>query len=266
MADDYTDINGILRRPGSLVLPKGFVSALPPFEGQPEIPLWSYADIRKVVADTDRPDMEELMPFAKYGMDQRSTSACNSYMAASMYNAARLLRGIKDDFVAAGSFLYTFINGGRDNGSMLEDGMLAAMEHGFAPATLVKWNMIFTKQIPKAAFAEALKHKSFKAYRVMTMQGMRTALAARYQVGVAVHVGPSWDRRSNGVQGIQAGNGNHAVHLFDLKVDGKRFLYPMKNSWGEKFGDNGCTLLLDGHFKQTMPNHAFYAIPTTEEN
>ncbi len=263
---DYTDINGILRRPGSLILPPSFVCAMPPFEGQPGIPDWTDADIRREISGPDWEDIEKLMPSKKYVKQQHSTSACNTYAAAAGIDAARFMRGIDDDFRAAGSFLYTFINNGRDAGSQLHDALIAGQKHGFASEDLVKWQMIFTRHIPKAAFAEGLKHKSFKPYRVMTIQGLRTALALRYMVIVAVQCGKLWDKRSNGVQGVQPGPGNHAILTRSIKPDGKKFRYPTLNSWGPEFADDGSTDLIDAHFDGTMPNHAFYAISTTSES
>lgn len=260
--DKIIDRRGKERRLGSLCVPDGFVSAYKAFED--ERPLWDDAEIRRVISDPNRVVARRLFD-AAWICDQGSFGSCNGWAAASSLSRARRLRGIDDGLILSGSFVYSRVNGGRDRGSILEDGMRALQEYGAPPANLVTPSMIYPQQQPKSAAAEAEKHKGFQCFAVQTKQGLRTALAAGYPCIAAVHVGSRFDDLRNGVCGVDNGVGNHAVCIDDLVLRNGAEYFDMANSWGDDFGDNGRGYLTWDHFAQTFPKHVFYAVPTTSE-
>ena len=266
LVDEFMDSHGNIRRPGSLIIPPGFVSSFPPTEAAPEFPQWDDADIRAVISDPNRRDMVKLFPFEKYGTNQHSTSACNGFAAAGAVTRIRKLRGIDDGWVGSGSFVYSRINGHRDNGSILEDGMKAIQTTGVCSQEECPWDRIYTDQQSPAAFEQAQKHKGLAAYRAVTKQGWLTGLAAGFVGIAAITVGPKFDVIKNGVAGVQQGGGNHAVLIENLAWRNGMFQFLMCNSWGSGYSENGRVWLTWDHFAQPFASHVFYLLPSSEES
>lgn len=194
-----------------------------------------------------------------------SGNSCNGYAGAGAYAKARYLRGYTDGKLFSGAFLYSLINGGRDQGSSLESGLKALQKTGVCEASTVTWDMIYPRMQPANAKTEAAEHLGYKCYAVQSRQGFRTAVAAGFPVIVAVHAGRNFQRLSNGIAGVDNGPGNHAVHVDDISlIDGKE-CYDMQNSWNLSYGENGRAWLTWDSFEQTFGKHTFYAIPSTEE-
>lgn len=254
---------GEVRRLGSLCRPAGFVSAFAAFESA--FPLLDDADIRKLMTDSNRPPRRAIFS-AEWIQNQRSHGSCNGYAGAAALSRSRWLRGIYDNLILSGAYLYSKMNGGRDNGSMLDDGMHAVEKYGCAPELLVPWNQIYPRDQSPTADMEASKHKGLSCYAVESLQGLRSALALGFPCIVAVHAGGRFSTLNSGVCGVDSGSGNHAVMVDDLVVRGSEFLYDMANSWGLDFGEFGRGFLTEAHFAQTMKYHSFYAIPTTVES
>lgn len=271
----FIDSNGVPRNCGSLPMPAGRVSSFPPFVGDPERPLWTDQQIKEVTTDTSRRDMREMFPFEKYGTDQHSTSACNGFAAAGAVTRVRKLRGVDDGWVGSGSFVYSFINGGRDQGSVIEDGMKVIEKHGVCSVTLQSYDKIFQRS-PEAV-RDALKHRGLSAYLAKTQQGWNTGLATGLYVGVAaVNCGPVWDRTTKPaggpwddvpMPGVQNGGGNHAVLIEDISWNpvAKCYEYMLCNSWGIRYGAEGRVRVRWAHFAQCFPNHTFYLLPSSRE-
>lgn len=263
---EYTDTQGVLRRPGSLIMPQGMVSSFPPTASDPDFPLWSDADIKRVISDPNRRDIVKLFPFAQYGTNQHSTSACNGFAGASAVTRVRKLRGIDDGFVGSGSFVYSSINRGQDNGSVLEDGMKAIQEHGVCDQSLNPYDRIFAKQVSQEARADALKHKGLSAYRATSREAWNSGLAAGFVGVAAVMCGPRFDQITNLTAGVQSGMGNHAVLIEDVVWRNGEYQYLMCNSWGIGYGQNGRVYLTWAHFRETFGYHVFYLLPTSAES
>lgn len=272
------DSQGVLRRSGSWTVPKNFVSALPPFEDQPEMPLWEDSDILSVLSDPNRRRCEEVFDAKHWISDQLSTSACNGHAAANALSRARWLRGIKDGLVLSGSFVYSLINGGRDSGSNLEDGLMAIEKYGAPPASLVGPTMIFPRMQPKAAREEALKHRGLECYRAKTRRGWRTGLAAGFMGIAAVMAGRNFMSSSNLVSlntgtscavrlnRVDNGTANHAVCIADMRVVAGTEWYLIDNSWNLHWGSLGRAWVTWDWFEQGWSNHVFYLIPSSQES
>lgn len=272
MVDIIIDANGNERRCGSLPMPKNRVSSLPPFGSAPNQPLWSDEQIKEVVTDPSRMPSRELFG-PEWILDQLSFGSCNGHALAAAGARARWLRGIRDKLLFSGAYSYSKMNGGRDNGSIIEDDIEVGTRYGFCPLSLVPANQIYPSQQPKTADAEAAKNKGLEAYKVVgdwstKMRAVRTALAQRFGVIVAVMAGNGYSRvDSRGVcVGVDAGSGDHAVLGDDLLWDGKRWLYDSPGSWGTTLGHDGRVYLTDNHFKQTLGPHEFVVIPSIDSH
>jgi len=255
------DHNGIERNLGTWTVPESFVSALPPYEDDPSQPMFTDEEIIEIVSAPDRRVVADLVPFDKYGLDQHSTSQCNGAMGAGALTGSRVLQGIDDGFVGSGAYVYSKINGGRDAGSNLEDGMLQLMNGGTCSIETVPYDKIYPRMYSKAADEEAKNYRIENAYWARTLQGFKSGLAAGHMGCCVVHVGRSFNTFTDGVCGVDSGPGNHAVLGEDIIWTGKMFRFPSRNSWGLRFGNKGRMLLTERHFTQTFNFHRFYLVP-----
>lgn len=267
MSDDIEEIvdeTGEVRRLGSLCPPDGFVSA---FEQtfEDEKPVWTDEEIRRVITDPNRTPRRRV--FAKeWIVNQGSWGSCNGHACALALSRARYLRGIQDKLILSGSWVYSLINSGGDNGSALEDGLKAIQKYGACPADLVKPSMIYPKLQPKNAKDEAAKHKGLACWRVATKQGFRTAVAAGFPVIVAVHAGSRFQKQNaSGIVGVDSGNGNHACLVDDLLLLHGSEVFDLANSWGLNYGTEGRAYLTWDSFEQPFSRHTFFAIGSTSE-
>jgi len=259
----YDKQTGELRRLGSLCPPDGFVSSFNTFED--EHPVWTDEQILSVITDPNRTPRRQMFG-PSWVQDQKNHGSCNGFAGAGALSKARYLRGIQDKLILSGAFLYSLINGNRDNGSMLEDGLKAIQKHGVCPESLVPWNKIYQRDQPANAPAEAAKHKGLACYAVQTKQGFRTALAAGFPVIVAVHAGSRFQTLNPyGIAGVDPGRGNHAVHCDDICIVNGVEVYDHQNSWGTRYGQSGRSYLTWNSFSQTFGTHVFYAVASTEE-
>ncbi len=266
MSDDIEEIidaTGQPRRLGSLAPPAGFVSSYRVWEN--ERPVWEDKDIKRVITNTSRTPRRILFG-TEWIQNQRSHGSCNGYGLSGGLGKSRYLRGIHDRLKLSGAFAYSQMNGGRDNGSALEDGLKVVEQKGTCPESLVPWNMIYPSQQPANAKTEALKHRGLDCYAAQTMQGFRTGIAAGFIGIIAVHAGSNFQRlNSNGIAGVDSGGGNHAIHCDDLIINNGTELFDACNSWGLQFGTEGRAYLHQDSFRQTFGNHTFYLIASTEE-
>lgn len=257
---EFIDQFGEVRRCGSWPVPDNFVSAFKTFEA--EFPVWNDGQIKAALTDPDRRVARKIFG-PEWITDQKSTSACNGWAASNAYSRARYLGGLQDGKIFSGSYVYSWINGGRDSGSALEDGLVQQTQRGNVLRDRCPWNMIYRSQT-KQFDAEAVLNKAVDAYAVQTIQGLRTAGAAGFMLITAIQAGATWERlNTRGISGVDSGRGNHAVCADDMLLlpDGTE-VFDTIMDWGLKHGQQGKTYCTVEHYKQTFGVHQFYAIPT----
>ena len=260
--EPFFDENGEERRNGTLMPPENFVSSFRTFES--EHPVWDDADILRAIQDPNR--VPGRVQFgSEWVQNQLQHGSCGGWAGAGCLAKARVRRGLPK-LLLSGSFLYALANRGRDNGSDPEDIMTALGTNGAPAADLVTANMIFPNQQPASAKAEALKHRGLDCYAIQTKQGFRTALAAGFPVAVVVQAGKNFQRlNSQGISGVDAGNGDHAIASDGIEIINGTEVYDTQNSWGLNYGQNGRTYLTWDSFAQPWLRFTFYAVASTEE-
>lgn len=199
---------------------------------------------------------------------QGNAGSCNGYAGAKTLQRARARRRLK--FVPlSGEGLYAQINGNRDDGSQLVDGM-EAMQNGGVPTEILipPRSKIYMSQFPSGWKDEAARFKGDECYQLMDEWDIVTALVLGFDVVVAVHVGSNWTTmNSNQVIPYSPGPGNHAVGVDDIRLKDNRFEFEHFGSWGTSIHSQGRAYLTwEGHLKTTRQYHGFYAIRSTTDD
>jgi len=248
---------------GCLAPPAGFVSSIPVFgETVETLDRRTLERLAKSPVATGRTifSSDMIINQGRYG-------SCNGCAGAMALTRARIRRGLSRVDLS-GSYLYSLINGGRDNGSTLDDGMRAIQERGVARAETVPLTKIYRSQYDTAAAdREARRYRAFECYRCATIDELWTALALGWDCVVVVQAGNNFGNLDrNGIAGFSRGRGNHAVSGDGLLWAGGEIVTDSYNSWGTGFGERGRMLLAERHFEQTIDVHSFYAIRSATDS
>ncbi len=264
------------------------------FRSYPEIDLLDDAQIKRLL--TDRVSrykfMREVM--AKWMINQGSVGKCNASAAVGSMYQARWKQGFKH-VPLSDNYLYMNINGGKDAGSMLDDGMRFASKKGVAPTTLqsgpdgtnlavIPQEAYNSRRLPQTTLRLAnlqasrfITHEPFvvsKDYDTFK-QTIATALALDLPVVMAWDVTQASMRLRNGYIQSGKGPGNHASLFQSAKwVGGDDIVHPdLRNSWGPtrshiygpqdaSWGDGGFGLMTMEQAFRCRNYHDFYVIPS----
>ena len=254
------------------------------FTPYPETHTRSLDSILEILDDPKRRTSRERWGPDKL-INQGKRSSCNAYMAAAMWMRQRYLE--TGEWVRVSpEFLYMHINGGRDQGSMLDDGMVFMTDTGLClrdkdgerlvPDGAYQKNSLSMEQM-RFATQDAGNQRAGECYRMpnasaeQCWQALLSCLAGRGQVGLAVHVGNNY-MRSGKVAGYDRGPGNHAIAGDDIvkltnNVRGFEDLaIDSPQSWGTNFADGGKTLITMQHIASTCKVHTLYGLRSTLNN
>jgi len=228
------------------------------------MPLLSVEKIAEIVAS--RKPRRELFPSNKW-IKRQLNNDCNGWAGAGALSRARVLRGCQPVFLS-GPCLYAQINGGRDAGSMLDDGMQALLKNGTCPYDMVDPQIWRWSGISSEAKAAMSRFRAHECHRVDTEIELASALAVGYQCVIAVHVGGRYQSLdSRGIRGESRGPGNHAVGCQDVRVVDGELQFDETGSWGTQNGTNGYAWLTWARtLRWTVQNHAFYAVRSTVDD
>ena len=190
---------------------------------------------------------------------------CNGWMTSSIESKLRWLRGIQDGLVLSGSYVYSLINGGNDNGSALQDDIGAMTQFGSCPASMCpanNWHRNQTKQFD----SEAAKHKQLNWMPVKTLEGFFSAIYFGALGGSCVDVNNAFANWNGvGICPTGSGIGNHAVHVDDVVIYKGSLATDSPNNWGLGWGDRGRGLFTADTYARTFQNHQFYVAFSTAE-
>jgi hypothetical protein len=126
------------------------------------------------------------------------------------------------------SFLYSLINGNRDEGASISDGGVSAERTGFALMSEVPENEIFASQIPKSAYKTAERFRSGPTFHCQTYGQILSTLMLKGMVVLGFTAGNQTGNLDKyGVAPVIPGQPNHCVFAY---------------------GDNGKFKLSPAHF------------------
>ncbi len=224
-------------------------------------------EIAKILNASGRTPARERFP-SSWIKNQGRRGSCNAYAAAAALERARELRRLPRVELGP-EFLYAQINGGRDRGSGLANGMKALRDIGCPPKEFVKYESYLKKHQSPEAVANAGRFKTLEPYAINSEEELATALALGFPCVVAVHVTNNWMKLDgDGVVYPTNGVGNHAICVDDVRINSKgEYEFDHAGSWATRYGDNGRGWTTwKRHYKTPSRYHQFYAIRSTTDD
>ncbi len=165
-------------------------------------------------------DRRQFFHDLKWYPDQRQCNGCVGFSSAMAISKARVITG-QPPVKLSGAYLYSLINGGRDQGAMIADGLDAAREYGCATEAscpIAGTYDYIKRQNTKQFDAEAARFKAFGAPIDTAEEAVAAILAgAVLEYGVCVVPGKFGQLDAEGARYFQPGGANHAVHADGLK-------------------------------------------------
>ena len=183
---------------------------------------------------------ENIFPFAEWIGDQDGHGACVGFGWAYGLRKSRRLLGMTD-VPLSGNFAYAFLNGGKDQGAVISDGIESLKDHGVCPDSMVPAKSIYERQLSESAKQEARRFKLVDAYRCDEASEVFSAIMSGYIVVYGYEVGTNFENFDKyGVAGADRGAGNHCNHSEGMvKLPDGRWVLINANSWTTKWGPFG---------------------------
>lgn len=245
------------------------------FQSFPKPKMRSLDDIAEIVKESKTIPIEQAWGDKVNWFNQGRRSSCNAYMIA--WILAIVIWRQTGKFVRfSPEWVYSKINGGKDGGSMLDDGMIETFEGGMpefdeAFYEVFKMNNFSMEQQRWATenstnhcFAECYKapNESFEEMVIALL----SCLADGGAIGTALHVGSNY-MKSGKDAGFDEGLGNHAVAggevvlLTDRPKSIEDFRVKAPQTWGSRFANKGFTNVNPSkHYYKPGSVHAFYCV------
>jgi|SRR5581483_2230085 len=226
---------------------KRYLAALPDSKLRSHLPLFA----------TDYPDLDESQwqefedddSFLDI-LDQNGHGSCVGHGSETGFQLAWYqARGTPHLFSA--NYLYSLINGGRDEGAVVGDAMEALINKGIClDSTVPEGNLIFPSQMPTQAAVEAQRFKLDTAYRVSTWKSICTAIQLRHPVVFGVEIGRNFAPAKDGTLPELAGRGGgHCMCArLGMRKQGGQWYIKVQNSWGHDWGKAGICWMPQSYF------------------
>lgn len=254
----------------------------------PDNQLLDDADIRRMLPDGFH--LQERRKYQAWIINQGSLGKCNASAAAGAEYRIRDAAGM-EHVALADNYLYWHINSGKDQGSMLDDGMDFVTTKGICPRTLktgiMPHDVYHVRQVSAAMRAEAdslaPQYRTHEPWRIPLganfARAIASCLARRQPVIMAWHVGNDSMKLRGGYIQQARGPGNHACFFHSAKfVGGQDIVHPdLCNSWGptadglygpqtQGWGEGGYGLMTMASAAQCSGNHVFYALTSVVDS
>lgn len=219
----------------------------------------SYGDIPRI-------DLRRFLPAIGDQGDQQSCTgwavayACKSYL--EVLDQGWRANHPSRQFSAA--FVYNQLNGGHDLGSRIDFALTLLKTRGCATlATMPYSDLDYRRQPSRAALAEAAKFRCSGYYALRSGPEIRTALQQRHVVVLGLYTDPVFTSgrydiftAAHRARGDRLRNPRkpHTYHaIVAVGYDDTRDAFLLMNSWGPRWGKQGCCWVDYGLMKQVLP-------------
>ena len=230
MADvlDIVDIDGVTRRLGNVDSAQGLLRAWPVFGDTPEAPLVPRSDWPALIEALGRDHRDPHLPPTH---DQNGYGACNASATCAAIESCRLAMGLPDVRLSAGD-LYGRINGGRDQGSLLEDGLAVAMQSGVASTDACPY-LDWKHPNSGNAAADRKRFRVLEAALCPEFEHCMSAVLRGWKLITGVMWFPNYKPDANGWLPKGSGRaGGHAIFGYKPAMRGAQFGIWHRQSWG----------------------------------
>jgi len=233
--DPYTKETRVL---GSLPSDPRLVASLPIYTGDvlPESELKEFNDF---------PDELTIK-------DQNGRGACNGHAAAAVMEQAIYVQQNIPSPPLSGWYPYAILCNGVDRGSNILEAYALLQERGNAPEEFVEYGTINPKKLTNEAHEQAKKYRLEFGETCQSWRQVVSGVMLRKNMNLSICVGRNFNNLdSEGVAGVDRGQGNHAVAVgLGLKFSKKwGWLVLMRNSWSPKWGNKGFCWLSEKHIE-----------------
>src|SRR5262249_12438947 len=142
-------------------------------------------------------------------------SSCVANGWTGTMERTRVLAGMEFCHLSEG-FFYSLINGGKDQGAIIGDGINASQKGGSCTAELIGESPFFKQTIGATKYAkateEAKRFQTADCFRCGNWKEACSAIQAGYCITFGNMVGRNWTHfDKNGVCGHDSGPGNHCI-------------------------------------------------------
>lgn len=236
MADEIisvVDESGHQRFLGNLIPPAGLRYTWRTYGVVPEEPLVPRSQWPDLVPDEVGPDD----PFLGPAHDQDGIGMCNASATAGCIEDVRSFAGLPAVRLSAGD-LYRRICGGRDQGSMLEDGIREAMAAGIAPVSAVPY--LDWRNDHGVGPEERRKYLVLEAALCPTFDHCYSAVLKGRRLITGILWYDNYTPDAKGWLPAPRGRaGGHAIRGYKPTRRGNVYGIWHRNSWGPRWGVNG---------------------------
>lgn len=246
---EIIDSNGVPRFLANNIPPEGHVCKAFPVYGDradtPMIPRSQWPDLIAKMGDWK--DYGFLPPTH----DQDGVGQCNADATTGMAESMRLKQGLPLILLSAAD-LYDRINGGADNGSLLEDAMEEMMERGVG--TVATSGAVWKRGLNKASAEERKRFRFLEVFTAPTFDHFFSGLLSGFDGNTGIMWGQNDEPDGDGWLPASSGQaGGHSLHSYMPAMrqgrGGIQFGCPTHNSWAERWGVKGKCIIPESRYK-----------------
>lgn len=221
-----------------------------PTPDRASVGLMRFSAVRSVVPRAAWKEFS-LRPLGATRWDQDGHGSCVGHGSGKALTYAWLAAGqARQEF--SPTFLYGLINGGRDQGAVVGDALVALQKTGIALMSQVPETMIYQRQFPAEAMSTAARFRidPAESFNCPSFDEIASAILCGSPVSFGIEIGNAFEPDARGVvPDRRGGGGGHCMCAMGLKQVNGRWHLEVENSWGARWGQDGFCYLPESYFE-----------------